>query len=123
MPNPTLTHCCRQRTPRSICRPTTPRHSPPGTRRSTIDDAHDGSAWSAANARYNDFFRQIVKRFEFEDVLLLDAGGNVVYTAYKGVDLGTNILTGPYRHSNLRDAYEKAMASNTVDYVGDHRFR
>jgi len=83
-----------------------------------FDDARDGSAWSAANARFNDFFREIVRRFEFEDALLLDTRGNVVYSAYKGVDLGTNILTGPYREGQLRDAYQKAMASNAVDYVG-----
>ena len=84
----------------------------------TVDDAHDGSAWSAANVRYQDFFRQIVQRFEFQDVLLLDTRGNVVYTAYKDVDLGTNILTGPYNTSLLRGAYEKALASNSDDYVG-----
>ena len=50
--------------------------------------------------------------------MLLDNRGNVVYTAYKGVDLGTNILTGPYREGELRDAYQKALASNAVDYVG-----
>nr|WP_157897975.1 adenylate/guanylate cyclase domain-containing protein [Mycolicibacterium rutilum] len=83
-----------------------------------FDDARDGSAWSAANARYNDFFREIVQRFQFEDALLLDTDGNVVYTAYKGVDLGTNILTGPYREGDLRDAYQKALAANAVDYVG-----
>ncbi len=82
-----------------------------------LDDAHDGSPWSAANARYNDFFRQIVSRFGFVDAMLLDGAGNVVYTANKGVDLGTNILTGPYRENNLQDAYRKAMASNSVDYV------
>lgn len=84
----------------------------------TVDDARDSSAWSAANARYQDFFRQIVQRFEFQDVLLLDTHGNVVYTAYKDVDLGTNILTGPYNTSLLRGAYEKALASNSDDYVG-----
>ncbi len=83
-----------------------------------FDDARDGSAWSAANARFNDFFREVVLRFQFEDALLLDNRGNVVYTAYKGVDLGTNILTGPYREGELRDAYQKALASNAVDYVG-----
>jgi class 3 adenylate cyclase len=83
-----------------------------------FDDARDGSAWSAANARYNNYFREIVLRFQFEDALLLDTRGNVVYSAYKGVDLGTNILTGPYRENELRDAYQKAMASNAVDYVG-----
>jgi class 3 adenylate cyclase len=83
-----------------------------------IDDANDGSPWSAANARYQDFFRQIVQRFEFQDVLLLDTRGNVVYTAYKDVDLGTNIRTGPYSTSLLRGVYEKALASNSDDYVG-----
>lgn len=83
-----------------------------------FDDARDGSAWSAANAQYNDFFREIVNRFEFEDVLLLDTRGNVVYSAYKGVDLGTNVLTGPYREGDLKEAYEKALSSNAVDYVG-----
>ncbi len=83
-----------------------------------FDDARDGSPWSAANARYNDFFREIVKRFEFEDALLLDTRGNIVYSAYKGVDLGTNVLTGPYREGELGDAYEKALSSNAVDYVG-----
>jgi class 3 adenylate cyclase len=80
-------------------------------------DARDGSAWSAASARFNDFFRVIVKRFEFEDALLLDTRGNVVYSAYKGVDLGTNILTGPYKSGDLTEAYNKALDSNAVDYV------
>lgn len=83
-----------------------------------FDDARDGSAWSAANARFNDFFREIVERFEFDDALLLDTRGNVVYSAYKGVDLGTNVLNGPFRGSLLSDAYDQAMASNVVDYVG-----
>lgn len=82
------------------------------------DDAHDGSAWSAANARYNDFFAEIVTRFNYRDALLLDTRGNVVYSAHKGIDLGTNILTGPYRAGNLTEAYQKAIASNDVDYVG-----
>jgi class 3 adenylate cyclase len=33
------------------------------------------------------------------------------------VDLGTNILTGPYSGSLLRGAYEKALASNSDDFV------
>ena len=83
-----------------------------------FDDARDGSAWSAANARFNDFFREIVKRFEFEDALLIDTRGNVVYSAYKGVDLGTNVMTGPFKGGQLTAAYQQALNSNTVDYVG-----
>ncbi|MFN8033830.1 MAG: adenylate/guanylate cyclase domain-containing protein [Mycobacterium sp.] len=82
-----------------------------------MTDARDGSMWSAANAKYQDFFRQIVTRFEFQDALLIDAQGNVVYSAYKGVDLGTNIVAGPYAGSKLQEAYLKAMSSNAVDFV------
>ncbi|OBF79696.1 cyclase [Mycobacterium sp. 852002-51163_SCH5372311] len=84
----------------------------PGT-----DDAGDGSAWSAANARFNNYFREIATRFEYRDALLLDTRGNVIYTVNKSAALGTNILTGPYRQSNLRGAYEKAMAATSVDFV------
>ncbi|MEB3983381.1 HAMP domain-containing protein [Mycobacterium sp. 663a-19] len=82
-----------------------------------VEDAGDGSAWSAANARFDFYIRGIVSRFSYRDALLLDMQGNVVYSVMKGPDFGTNILTGPYRESNLRDAYEKALASNDVDYV------
>ncbi|ORA19551.1 adenylate/guanylate cyclase domain-containing protein [Mycobacterium angelicum] len=82
-----------------------------------FNDANDGSAWSAANARYNDFFRSIVTRFEYRDALLLDLDGNVVYTVNKGPDLGTNVFTGPYRETNLRDAYQRALRANDVDFV------
>ncbi len=81
------------------------------------DDVGDGSGWSAANAEFNSFFAEIVQRNEYTDALLLDSRGNVVYTVNKGVDLGTNVLTGPYRESGLRDAYRKALASNAVNFV------
>ncbi|MCW1957602.1 MAG: HAMP domain-containing protein, partial [Mycobacterium sp.] len=81
------------------------------------DDARDGSAWSTANAKYQGFYREIVTRFAFEDALLIDGGGNVVYSAFKGTDLGTNILNGPYNGSKLRGAYLEAMSSNKADRV------
>jgi class 3 adenylate cyclase len=82
-----------------------------------MDDERDGSAWSAANAKHQGFFREIVTRFGFEDALLIDARGNVVYSAYKNVDLGTNIITGPYNGSKLREAFTQAMSSNRADRV------
>jgi class 3 adenylate cyclase len=81
------------------------------------DDAGDGSEWSAANTRFNNYFREIATRFEYRDAILLDTRGNVVYSVNKGPTLGTNILNSPYRESNLRGAYEKAMGANSVDFV------
>lgn len=83
-----------------------------------VDDAKDGSAWSAANARYNDYFREFATRLGFRDALLINTRGDVVYSAHKGVELGTNVLTGPFRgESSLPDAFRKAMASNDIDFT------
>ena len=89
----------------------------PATDALPVEDAGDGSAWSAANGRFDFYLRGIVTRFDYRDALLLDMQGNVVYSVRKGPDLGTNILTGPYRETKLRDAYQKALASNDVDFV------
>ncbi|CAN5123630.1 adenylate/guanylate cyclase domain-containing protein [soil metagenome] len=82
-----------------------------------VGDAGDGSAWSAANAKYHDYFREIIKRFGYEDALLMDTEGHVVYSAGKNVDLGTNLLTGPYKGTSLASGYEETLNSNVVDYV------
>ena len=82
-----------------------------------ILSAGDPSAWSASNARYQPFFSDFANRFGFDDVLLLDTEGNVVYTAAKGVDLGANVLSGTYQTTNLADAYRKAMRATSVDEV------
>lgn len=79
------------------------------------DDAGDGSAWSAANAKYNGYFRDLITNLNFDDALLLDTSGNVVYSAYKGTDLGTNVLNGPFKQSALSTAYQNVLKTNTLD--------
>ena len=81
------------------------------------DGADDPSAWTQAHRAYHPYFRAMTQLQDFEDVLLIDTDGDVVYTAYKGVDLGTNLFDGPYRLSNLADAYREAMARNIVGNV------
>lgn len=81
------------------------------------DDAEDGSAWSAAHRQFHPYYRAMTELQDFEDVLMIDTEGNVVYTAFKGVDLGTNLFDGPYRLSNLAEAYRQAMDRNIVGDV------
>ncbi len=81
------------------------------------DGSGDGSAWTAAHRRYHPYYRAMTQLHDFEDVVMLDTAGNVVYTAYKGVDLGTNLFDGPYRLSNLAQAYREAMDRNIVGDV------
>ena len=82
-----------------------------------VDDAGDGSEWTQAHALYHDYFRRMTQLFHYEDVLLLDTQGNVVYSAYKGVDLGTNLDSGPLHRTNLATAYAQALTGNVADTV------
>jgi len=82
-----------------------------------VDDAGDGSEWSAVHARYHDYFRAMTQRLEYEDVLLIDDRGVIVYSAYKGIDLGTDLLTGPFRFSALAGAFESAVGGSALGEV------
>jgi len=77
----------------------------------------DPSTWAAAATRYDPFFDKIVNLFGYGDALLIDPAGNVVYSAKKRADLGTNVLSGPYEQGNLHEAFAKAMGADRVDYV------
>lgn len=80
-----------------------------------VNSAGDPSAWSATNARYQPFFADLTKRFSFDDAMMLDTQGNIVYTAYKGVDLGANVFRAPYNTTLLADTYRKALQATSVD--------
>lgn len=82
-----------------------------------LNDSGDGTTYSAATERYGDYFTRLVQEAGYEDALLLNTDGDVTFSAYKGVELGTNLLTGPYRDSALAEAYAEAMATNSVNTV------
>ncbi|MFC4138369.1 MULTISPECIES: adenylate/guanylate cyclase domain-containing protein [unclassified Microbacterium] len=80
-----------------------------------MNDAGDGTSYSVAAERYGDYFARLVENAGYEDVLLLNLDGDVVFSAYKGVDLGTNLNDGPYEESALANAYRDAVATNSVN--------
>ncbi len=83
----------------------------------TIDDPGDGSAWTQANKRYQPFFRQVILGTGADDIMLVNAEGDIVWTAYKGADLGSNIKRGEYRGGGLEQVFDAAIRSNSVDFT------
>ncbi|WP_372968299.1 adenylate/guanylate cyclase domain-containing protein [Microbacterium sp.] len=81
------------------------------------NDPDDGTEYGAAAERYGDYFTRLVREAEYEDALLLNLDGDVVFSAYKGPELGTNLFTGPYRDTSLASAYSEAIATNSVSTV------
>ena len=83
----------------------------------TRTDAGDGSNWSAVHAGIHPYFRAMVDRLDYEDVLLVDPAGRVVYSAYKGADFGADLIEGPLRLTNLGETVREAMRSGIAQNV------
>ena len=78
----------------------------------TLDDAGDGSAYSAAHARLHELAREFVTGRGYYDFFLIDLDGNVIYSVEKEDDYGSNLLSGPYRDSGLGIMFRQLISEN-----------
>ncbi len=83
-----------------------------------LDYANDGSSYSRAHAKYHPIIRNYLEKFGYYDVFLIDPDtGHIVYTVFKEVDFTTSLLTGPYKNTNLAQAFLAAKASGKKEFV------
>lgn len=85
--------------------------------KSKLDDAKDGSDYSKLHQIYNPRFRRIAERMGYEDIMLFDLQGNMIYAVAKQPDFSTNLESGPYSQSNLADAFRAARKSSDPNFV------
>jgi len=95
----------------------------PAGERHRLDDAGDGSAYSAAHARYHDWLRAVMEQRGYYDVFLVDHDGNVVYSVFKEDDFATNLRTGPWRDSDLAAVHRAVVEDFRAGAVAFTDFR
>jgi class 3 adenylate cyclase len=67
-----------------------------------LDRVDGDGAYGDVHAAYHPVFRDLVARFGYYDLLLVDLDTlDVVYSTMKEVDFATNLGSGPHRDSNL----------------------
>ncbi len=71
---------------------------------STQNDAYDQS-----HAKYHKSFLKYTQELDIEDILLIDAKGNIIYSTQKRPDFATNFLNGPYRSSSAARLFRRLM--------------
>jgi len=80
-------------------------------------NAHDGSAYSAVHQQEHRFFTIYSKIQQYEDVLLIDVAGNVVYTEQKGQHFGVNLISRPYNENNLARLYKNLQTAQPGEII------
>ncbi|MBW4592724.1 MAG: hypothetical protein KME46_07340 [Brasilonema angustatum HA4187-MV1] len=80
-------------------------------------DPKDGSEYSRYKAQYTENFHNIIERFGYYDIFLIDMQGNIVYTLFNETDLATNLLLSPADDNNLSQAFRDCRRSNSKGLV------
>ena len=77
-----------------------------------IDDAEDGSAWSAVHRELHPAFRDIIDQLGYEDLYIIDPEtGAIVYSTLKAPEFATDLGVGPYSGSTLATLAERIRRS------------
>lgn len=77
-------------------------NSHPVGQKDELERAEDNSKYSEIHQSYHYLFRNLIKRFGYYDLFLIDAEtGDIVYSVYKETDYSTSLYTDAYRNSNL----------------------
>ena len=72
-----------------------------------LNDAKDGSDYSKFHQKYHGNFRNIIQKFGYYDLFLIDFNtGEIVYSVEKETDYATSLQRGAYRRSNLAKIVE-----------------
>jgi len=74
-----------------------------------MTQAADVSDYSIAHARYQSGFVSMLQEKGYHDVLLIDEGGTILYSAAKEDDFGQNIFTGPLRSTRLAQVARRVI--------------
>lgn len=90
----------------------------PVGQKATLVDHPVSNAYTLAHYTYHQWFHDLAERFHFYDLFLIDgSSGEVVYTVAKEVDLGTNLIDGPFARSNLGQLYQQVLREHQRGYV------
>ncbi|WP_281300372.1 MULTISPECIES: methyl-accepting chemotaxis protein [unclassified Iodidimonas] len=71
-------------------------------------DPRDGSAYSAAHARFHPWINQFRHGRGYYDLFIFDLDGHLLYTAAKEADFATNMNSGLWKDSGLADVFREA---------------
>lgn len=96
----------------------------PTKQRYLMNSSADNSDYGFVHNAYHPIFKEIMLKFSLEDIYLVSNKGDIIYSANKKYDLGTNLNTGTYSQSGLSSVFKASAAAINNNYVkiGDYSF-
>ena len=73
--------------------------------------------YRAEYKKVDPFMRNYMEQYGYYDIILIDHGGEILYSALKESDLGTNLRTGIYNNTNMAKLYKKVLKTKKACMV------
>lgn len=90
----------------------------PAGKKQDLIDTKENNEYDIAHKTYHPFFRSFLNKFGYYDIFLIDnKNGNIVYTVFKELDFATSLHNGPFKTTNLADAFRHADYSKSFNEV------
>lgn len=81
--------------------------------KSELIDSGRGNSYNYEHIRRHSDFKTVLERFNYYDIFIADiVTGHVLYSVYKELDYGTNLINGPFSNSGLAEAFNRARDLN-----------
>ena len=80
-------------------------------------DAEDGSAYSRAHALLQSRIPAFLEIHDYYDIFLIDPDGNILFAYFKEEDFATNLVTGPWRDTDLGEVFRAARDASDASFV------
>ncbi|ODS34205.1 MAG: hypothetical protein SCARUB_00681 [Candidatus Scalindua rubra] len=93
------------------------RNPHPAGKKLELIDAGDDSEYTYVHKMYHPLFKDLLERYGYYDIFLIDEAGDIVYSVYKEDDFGENLISGKYAKENIADVFREANSSGDPNFV------
>jgi len=69
-------------------------------------DTGNNALYNVVHQRYHPWFLHFLNIRNYYDIFLIDVNGNVIYSVFKEADFATNLLTGPWKNTDLARSFQ-----------------
>jgi len=81
-------------------------------------DAKDGSNYSNLHARLHPFLKQYLEEYAYYDIFLVDGEtGDILYTVFKELDFGSNLVSGTYNTTNIARLFKDVNSASVANFT------
>jgi methyl-accepting chemotaxis protein len=93
-------------------------------------DSSYGLEYANIHDKYHDYFRKITNEFKYNDLMLLDLSGNVIYSTKKNIDFASSVTSGAFSNTEIANVFNAVRyatneatvtISNFSEYLPDYQ--